>query len=312
MASLKLVEQSRSGALIGFLGMPSRNGAVQRPDRSVHDGDTIVGRALANVDVRFLGMDTPEVSFQLPGSKAFVDIGDARWATFLADPFNGWTGPTLPRGLVRHLSARTKDTTAANHARHAVEARDHLRAMVAADVESFAGGDLRSFSYFIRYAFDALDRYGRLLGYINVNVPEGTQRPLTYNERMLQAGLAMPYFIWANLDPFKRSKSLLEAVFAPSDVGRIASTGALGDARRWVAAARKAGKGVFDAQDPLLLEAFELRFLAGRRLPDRAVIDLSGRRAGLVPATEYYRVPRQEDRLFVPAEYVPLFKERGW
>ncbi|HSR23186.1 MAG TPA: hypothetical protein VLW53_06520, partial [Candidatus Eisenbacteria bacterium] len=120
------------------------------------------------------------------------------------------------------------------------------------------------------------------------------------------------YFIWANLDPFKRSKSLLDAVFAPADVGRIANTGALGDARQWVAAARTARQGVFDARDPLLLEAFELRFLAGRRLPDRAVIDLSGAVAGLVPATEYYRVPRQEDRLFVPAEYVPLFRAKGW
>lgn len=312
MASLKLVEQSRSGALIGFLGMPLRSGAVQGPDRSVHDGDTIVGRALANVDVRFLGMDTPEISFQLPGSKAFVDIGDARWASFLEDPFTGWTGPALPDELVAHLSDRIGETTAANHARHAVEARDQLRAMVAADVATFAGGDLNSFSYFIRFAFDALDRYGRLLGYINVNVPPDAQRPLTYNERMLQAGLAMPYFIWANLDPFKRSKALLEAVFAPADVDRIASTGALGTARQWVAAARTAMQGVFDAQDPLLLEAFELRFLAGRRLPDRAVIDLSGAVAGLVPATEYYRVPRQEDRLFVPAEYVPLFRAKGW
>lgn len=312
MASLKLVEQSRSGALIGFLGLALRNGAIQDAKHSVHDGDTIIGRVLANVDVRFLGIDTPEISFQLPGSKAFIAMDDARWATFLTNPLDGWTGPTIPTELAAHLSNRVGPTTAANHARHAIDARDRLRAMVTADVADFAGGDQASFAYFIRFAFDAIDRYGRLLGYINVNVAKGAERPLTYNERMLQAGLAMPYFIWANLDPFKRQQSLLEAVFAPEDVGRIAGSGALGHARQWVKTARNAQKGVFDAQDPLMLEAFELRYLAGQRLPDRAVVDLSGTQRRLVPATEYYRVPRQEDRLFVPAEYVPLFQAKGW
>jgi hypothetical protein len=32
----------------------------------------------------------------------------------------------------------------------------------------------------------------------------------------------------------------------------------------------------------------------------------------LVPPQFYFEVANPEDRLFVPAEYVPLFVERGW
>jgi hypothetical protein len=32
----------------------------------------------------------------------------------------------------------------------------------------------------------------------------------------------------------------------------------------------------------------------------------------LYPPQAYWRVPNPEDRLFVPAEYVPLFIDRGW
>jgi hypothetical protein len=42
------------------------------------------------------------------------------------------------------------------------------------------------------------------------------------------------------------------------------------------------------------------------------VVDLSSDASTLLPPQAYFRVPNPEDRLFVPAEYVPLFAERGW
>jgi hypothetical protein len=57
---------------------------------------------------------------------------------------------------------------------------------------------------------------------------------------------------------------------------------------------------------------FELRFIARRQPPDRWVIDLSSDSEELVPPQRYYRVANPEDRLFVPAEFVPLFTYVGW
>jgi hypothetical protein len=57
---------------------------------------------------------------------------------------------------------------------------------------------------------------------------------------------------------------------------------------------------------------FELRYIARRQPPDRWVADLSGDTTALLPAQSYPQVPRAEDRLFVPAEYVPLWQQHGW
>jgi len=69
----------------------------------------------------------------------------------------------------------------------------------------FRAGDEGKFVFFLRYAKDVIDRYGRLLAYLTVNVENPADIPaLSYNEFMLESGLAAPYFIWPNLDPFKK------------------------------------------------------------------------------------------------------------
>lgn len=312
MPAKKLVQESKSGVSIGFAGFGLNRQKIDTPDKSAHDGDTIIGRALANVDVRFLGIDTPEISFRLPGSKTFVPISDAKWTAFLADPLKGWTGPALPAGLRNHLAPKFDARTGPNHAAHAAKARLSLVGFIKDDVKNFARGDLQSFTFFLRYAHDVIDRYGRLLAYINADVSATAKRPLSYNERNLEAGTALPYFIWPNLDPFKQQPTLLDAVFAPTDVARIAADPALKNARSWVKTARLAGSGVFAKNNPLIIEPFELRYLAGRRTPDRSVIDLGGKIRHLVAPAEYYRVPNPEDRLFIPSEFVPLFTAKGW
>jgi hypothetical protein len=96
----------------------------------------------------------------------------------------------------------------------------------------------------------------------------------------------------------------------------------LRNARAWVAAARAGEVGVYQPGQALRLFPFELRFLARshtaasgavrRSPPDRWVINLASDSDRLYPPQAYWRIPNPEDRLFVPAEYVPLFIERGW
>jgi hypothetical protein len=45
---------------------------------------------------------------------------------------------------------------------------------------------------------------------------------------------------------------------------------------------------------------------------ERWVIDLGRNDDTLIPPQGYFQVANPEDRLFVPAEYVPLFIEAGW
>jgi hypothetical protein len=56
----------------------------------------------------------------------------------------------------------------------------------------------------------------------------------------------------------------------------------------------------------------ELRFLAQRRPPDRWVIDLGSQAPMLLKPEQYYAIANVEDRLFVPADHVPLFERAGW
>ena len=85
----------------------------------------------------------------------------------------------------------------------------------------------------------------------------------------------------------------------------------LRDARNFVKKAREMEIGIFDKDNPLLLSPSELRYLARRALPDRYVLDMSKARPKLIPP-RYHEIGNIEDRLFIPEEYVPLFKERGY
>jgi hypothetical protein len=130
---------------------------------------------------------------------------------------------------------------------------------------------------------------------------------------MLAAGWVTPYFIWPNIDPFRRQGSLLEAVLGPGTANTVAERpGALQVARRFVRQARDQHLGLFEEADPLRLLPYELRFLACRSPPERWVIDLGRNDDALLAPQDYFQVANPEDRLFVPAEYVPLFVEHGW
>jgi hypothetical protein len=173
-----------------------------------------------------------------------------------------------------------------------------------------------AFELFLAFAHEIMDGYGRLLCFINraqaeEDVPE--PRPPSYNERLLNGGFVTPYFIWPNIDPFRRQQRLADAVPKPGTARRLAErTGTLRRAREWVKDARVDETGVFAADDPLRVYPFELRFLSRRQPPDRWVIDLSADDDRLIPPQKYFAVPNPEDRLFVASEYVPLFEQKKW
>jgi len=288
------------------------------PAQQVHDGDTInvqTDATRTNFAVRLLGIDTPEISFQLPNSKGkgFSSTDDAGWQEFLTDPF-AKTKPFLGRNLQKHLHERVGQGVAENHHYHAEQAEDVLEELIKQDMAALSQ-DKDSFSFFLAFASEVMDGFGRLLCFINRNQPDPKSpecRPLSYNERELECGVASPYFIWPNVNPFRRKTALVDAVPEPTDIPTIAQSAALGCARQFVRDARVNQRGVFEAACPLRLEPFELRFLARRRPPSRWVIDLTSTSNMLLQPENYYTIPNSENRLFVPPEYVPLFVEKGW
>lgn len=315
----KAIWTLKSGLKVGAALLGRHGDGRGSPAQQVHDGDTIIVEADGNLSVRFLGIDTPEVSFTLPGSDLFQSIGSSDWERFLDDPFAGAPADFvdgLGDGLHEYLREATGPGCASNHSDHAEQAHRHLEQLVVQDMQVL-GQDKTIFRFFLAFAHEVMDGYGRLLCFINRSQEHSTlpePRPPSYNERMLAAGMASPYFIWPNVNPFRKQSSPREAVPPAGNIDRIANgKDGLGPARQWVREAREKHWGIFEEGNKLRLQPFELRFLARRTPPNRWIIDLSD--AGtttLLRPTNYFVTTNIEDRLFVPEEYVPLWVEEGW
>jgi endonuclease YncB( thermonuclease family) len=306
------IDQTQGGLTYGLFGLGIHGSGTGSVPQQVHDGDTVNVRALGNFAIRFLGIDTPEVSFTLPGSNQFRSINDPAWETFLTDPFAPGLAPlNLDPGLRANLQNRLGPGASTNHARHAESAHRALEQEIQNDMiaRSLTKDDVQFFAAFTR---EIVDRYGRLLAWLNIS-DQSVNRPLDYNMRIIQKGLATPYFIWPNVDPWRSRTSLIEAARQPVELRQEANgPGKLRDARNAVAQARANGDGIFDVTAPLRIHAFELRFLAQRRAPDRWVIDLGGNDSTLLRPQNYHTIAKIEDRLFIPEEYIPLFEQAGW
>jgi endonuclease YncB( thermonuclease family) len=319
----KTIEQLRSGLTIARLGLGMRGGEVGSVAQAVHDGDTIDVRAPEDFGIRFLGVDAPEVSARLPdsGPNDYPSLSSPRWEAFLSgDPLRE---ARISRGLRQHLEALLGPGVAANHYFHSQEARKGLARMVEADRVAL-GQSKEEFRFFLAFAYEVMDGYGRFLAFIHPNdptrrLPEAQRE--SYNDRMLEAGLALPYFIWPNIDPFLKARlatsSLQGAVLSPQQLYDEANDPAtkLGRARAAVKRARAQQIGLFASTNPLRLPPSELRLLVNLvkgRGPNRWVIDLSDPRSRLIHPEDYPAIPLPEDRLFVAEEFVPLFRQRGW
>jgi endonuclease YncB( thermonuclease family) len=311
----KAVERIKVGKglemTVGHAALGFRGGVAGSVRQQVHDGDTVNVRAVGNFGVRFLGVDAPEISFTLPTEGIFRSLADPKWDAYLTNPFKTPFERPLSPGLMNHLKSRIGPGVAANHYGHAVAAERILEAEVTRDLEDL-GQTEDAFRFFFAFAFEIMDRYGRFLCYINRDQSTGS-RPRPYNERMLQTGVVAPYFIWPNVNPFRKNSTLARAVLAP----KTAKTEANKDAKlRWareaVRTARNKGWGIYDPTDPLRLQPFEVRLLARRVPPERWVIDLSKNEDLIYKPDSYYKIPNAEDRLYIPEEYVALWVEAGW
>jgi endonuclease YncB( thermonuclease family) len=317
----KAVFTLRSGVKVGRAALGAHGDVQGSVRQQAHDGDTVSVDPDGNLGLRFLGADAPEVSFTLPGSDTFVSIANERWREFLANPFAteyGAFDPPIEDDLANHILVGVGPETAPNHTRHATEAERALEGLITADIAAL-GQAPETFRLFCSFATEVMDGYGRLLCYLNRDQPDAElpePRPKSYNERLLALGLVSPYFIWPNLDPYKRQTRLVDAVPEP---GRLAPPAAdpedresFDEARQSLKDARAAERGIFSPGDPLLVQPFELRFLSRRKPPDRWVIDLSAGDDRLRAPQRYHEILHPEDRLFVAEEYVPLFVSKGW
>jgi hypothetical protein len=290
-------------------------GQPQPLREAIPDGDTAGIHLQGSVPIRFLGVDSPEKAIDLAVAQGGNDLDSPQWESYLTNPFDPQFGPfELDQDLVIHLTTRIGSGAGVNHRFHANNAQAALIDMVQADMAEL-GQDATTFRYFIAFSFEVFDSNGRFLAFINRNQPDPnlpSLRPLPYNERILQTGAALPYFIWPNIDPF-RDVSLLDAVISPGMANKVAeATPALRRARKFVQQARLNGDGVFNPANPLRFEAFEIRYLGRREAPNRAVIDLSRDEDVILRPQSYFRIPNPEDRLFIPAPFIPLFVSRGW
>jgi hypothetical protein len=290
------------------------DGTVQTLDQAVADGDTVGVQLNGTGSVRFLGIDSPEKSFEQPLGGA-QNLDGPKWEQFLTNPFaNGYPAQSLEPALAAHLQSRFASGAAANHHRHAVAAGEALKQLIQSD-ETALGQTADQFQYFLAFSYEVFDRFGRFLAFLNRNQPNPTSpspRPPSYNERQLKTGRALPYFIWPNVNPFREADTVANAVPLPGTANTVAEQGDLKRARDLVKNARATAIGVFDPVDPLKFEAFEVRYLGRAEVPTRAVIDLSKNDTVLLRPQSYFNIPHAEDRLFIPGEFVPLFAAKGW
>ena len=217
--------------------------------------------------------------------------------------------------MVEYLKQKTGQDTATNHHKHAVLAERALELEVMNDMKILDQTE-ENFQFFLAFADEIMDSYGRLLSYVNRNQPTEASpdiRPPPYNERLLKMALASPYFIFPNVSPFYKNKLEDNTELSPLEFRKKTKLDKkLQIAREFVRKARMEDRiGIFDKDDPLRIQAFEIRFLAQRRLPNRYVIDLSKEDNILIDPQKYYLI-NLEDRMYIPYRYVPLFVHSGW
>lgn len=295
-----------------------------------HDGDTISVFAAGNLNIRFLGIDTPEKSFKINNRGRFLPLDDQKWVKYLDELTESWGDmeSTLGEGLAEYIKDKLNTGgVALNHYIHAKRATNKLRDIIQNDMEKLGLND-HTMSYFLPFAYETLDGYQRLLSFVHTdkNNPFITgkiteEESASYNERMLRSGYSLPYFIWPNINPFRKEKSITMAAYScPEDFReKLNLDRTFTTSRQAVKDARVDKVGIFDDNatldeqktGELILDAFELRYLARKEKPSRRLIDLNSDGNMIIDSANYFNV-LPEDRLFIPEHFVPLLISKGW
>lgn len=328
------------------INLPIVNGRSAIAGEAITDGDTLYGSAEGYLSIRFCNIDTPE-----KGLSADNDAFKKRYyrtdefTEYLENPFDKKYENSdefykaLGKDLVEnHIQKKLGSDTAINHKKYADTAREILRELVEEEIGlRIRNGENFRFEAF--FSLEILDRYGRFLAWVKTHNPKFTSKSFkSYNEIILEKGMAIPYLIWPNISIHKRDYTLRQMVPSPDDFEEwIINDPNIKTVRRLTAEARKKQIGIFSNKDPLILNPFELRYLIERNygqtddtplvnlttegIDDRSykkpvfryVINLSKPNAPkLIPPDRYFEIEKEEDRLFIPPEYVPLFREKGY
>jgi endonuclease YncB( thermonuclease family) len=329
--------------------LPTINGRYATAGEAISDGDTINASAEGLLQVRFCSIDTPEMGLQVNKNDAFKEkdyLATEKFEEYLKDPFNrkyansGEFARALGEDFVdKYLKPKLHENTAINHKTYAEKAREELRRLIEDDIRLSAQFGKDYYKFQIEFPYDVLDRYSRFLGWVKrfESNPQFAKDIVPYNDTMLEKGLAFPYLIWPNLSASKRDYNLQQLVPPKNDFEELVlEDDRIKTVRKLTEKARKQRRGIFGTEDELLLP-FELRFLVERNYgitdgvpissirhedsDDRAskkplfryVIDLSkSDKPVLMKPNQYYNIKNYEDRLFIPPEFVPLFREKGY
>jgi len=230
-----------------WTGESTKVGSVSRGTRGIE--------AVKHGISRHFGVSSRKLSIGAK-SQAFIQLNNEKWVRYLEDPFvnNSKYMQKFSEGLLGHLEERLGRDTAMNHYRHAEKAHRALEGIVESDRKAL-GLSLAEFRLIVVFAFEVMDRYGRMLGLIDTYIEDEEirkERPF-YNLRLMKLGLVNPYLIWPNLDPFRKKTSLSGALFRPDQRDQYLKS-EVGDLMKWTREAREKKFGVYDKDDPLLLE----------------------------------------------------------
>jgi endonuclease YncB( thermonuclease family) len=357
-----------------YTSLPSISGRMATAGESVIDGDTIQTAKEGLIDIRFCGVDAAERGITLDKKEynfIFNVQGDAQNKTqdltyvqtsdlseYFSNPFdtqkysdtNDFIEALGEEIVNNYLKRILNERTAKNHAYHADRARTELMNLVENDIRRSIKASDR-FQLYVEFPFEVIDAYGRFLGWVYYEKDKPFMknskkiRPaLSYNEKLLRMGYAIPYFIWPNVSPLGETNmnlSVMQSLPYAKDFKKcIEADTILNETRNYVRKARESKLGIFEEGNELMLLPFEFRYLLDRYTgkgptskpitcdnnnPDdansgkaskkpihRYVLNLNNLDVPtLEPPEYYYKIPL-EDRLFVDEQYVPLFSAKGY
>ncbi|MBU7027791.1 MAG: thermonuclease family protein [Theionarchaea archaeon] len=134
---------------------------------------------------------------------------------------------------------------------------------------------------------EAFDRYERLLVYLSAEDQDA------YNLKLVQAGYALPYFIYPNaVSPTEEGEFTYDTIEKFQDAA---------------VKAKRTNLGIWEFMDRILLP-MELRFLTRRELPVKYCADLS--RNLLYSPQYYFKVPIENRLFFYPKDVLVALQKK--
>jgi len=230
----------------------------ENPENHCFDGDSsYVTGSVENTLVRLLGIDAFEVRE--------LNLYYLRKSGFLS---------RLDYNLIKYLEPKLTKESIGIHKNLGFEARDFFESILEEDLV-------------LSFEREVFDRYERSLVYLSAKDQD------TYNLRLVQAGYAIPYFIYPN-------------AVSPTEEGEFTYI-TIEKMRGAAVKARETNLGIWKFMDRTLLPV-ELRFLTRRELPVKYCADLE--RNLLYSPQYYFKVPIENRLFFYPKDVLTALQKK--